>query len=62
MSEISTYMNDIGLYPLLTPEEEREIALKAKSGDRKAQEKLVTSNLKLVVKMAKNIVILGFLY
>ncbi len=53
MSEISTYMNDIGLYPLLTLDEEREIALKAKFGDREAQEKLVTSNLRLVVKMAK---------
>lgn len=59
MSEISTYMNDIGLYPLLTPEEEREIALKAKFGDREAQEKLVTSNLKLVVKMAKKYSNLG---
>ena len=59
MSEISIYMNDIGLYPLLTLDEEREIALKAKSGDREAQEKLVTSNLRLVVKMAKKYSNLG---
>lgn len=59
MSEISIYMNDIGLYPLLTLEEEKEIALKAKSGDKEAQGKLVTSNLRLVVKMAKKYSNLG---
>ena len=59
MSEISIYMNDIGLYPLLTSDEEKKIALKAKSGDKEAQERLVTSNLKLVVKIAKKYSNLG---
>lgn len=59
MSEISIYMNDIGLYPLLSSDEEKNIAMKAKSGDKEAQERLVTSNLKLVVKIARKYSNLG---
>ena len=44
MLDISEYIKDISTYPLLTPKEEREIAVKARSGDREAQEKLVTGN------------------
>lgn len=54
MLGISEYINDIKLYPLLTAEEEKVIALKIKSGDSEAQEKLITSNLRLVVKIARN--------
>lgn len=53
MSGISEYMNDILFYPLLTSEEEKNIAQRARKGDREAHDKLVTSNLRLVVKIAK---------
>jgi RNA polymerase sigma-32 factor len=48
-----TYLNEIRKYPLLTPEEERDLAIKYKEkGDKIAAEKLVTSNLRFVVKVA----------
>ena len=46
-------LNDI---PLLSKEEEREVAKLAKKGDKAAREKLVTANLRFVVKMAKKYV------
>lgn len=54
MLELSEYMNDIIIYPLLTAEEEKIVSQQARSGNREAQEKLITSNLRLVVKIAKN--------
>lgn len=47
------YLNEIRKYPLLTKEEEGELALRYhKSKDPLAAEKLVTSNLRFVVKIA----------
>ncbi|MCI6033185.1 sigma-70 factor domain-containing protein, partial [Fusobacterium varium] len=57
--DISEYIKDISTYPLLTPKEEREIAVKARSGDREAQEKLVTSNLRLVISIARKYTNMG---
>ena len=48
------YLNDIGKYPLLTPEEEVTLAKKIKRGDKKAKEKMIRSNLRLVVKIAQD--------
>lgn len=59
MLDISEYIKDISTYPLLTPKEEREIAVKARSGDREAQEKLVTSNLRLVISIARKYTNMG---
>ena len=50
------YMNDIKNYatPLLTPDEERELSVKAKNGDKEAINHMVTSNVKLVISIAKH--------
>jgi RNA polymerase primary sigma factor len=50
---LQVYMNSIRNVPLLTKEEERDLALKFAAGDKKAKEKLVNANLRLVVMAAK---------
>jgi RNA polymerase primary sigma factor len=50
---LQVYMNSIRNVPLLTKEEERDLALKFAAGDKKAKEKLVKANLRLVVMAAK---------
>ncbi|HOY38830.1 MAG: sigma-70 family RNA polymerase sigma factor [Bacteroidales bacterium] len=47
------YLQEIGRKVMITPEEEIELARKIKMGDRAALEKLVTSNLRFVVSVAK---------
>ncbi len=47
------YLKEIGKYPLLTPEEEKNLAQKAAKGDLDARERLIKSNLRLVVSIAK---------
>jgi len=47
------YLNRIGKWPLLEAEEERDLARRAKIGEDFAKRKLVESNLKLVVSVAK---------
>jgi RNA polymerase sigma-32 factor len=47
------YLQEIGLHPLLSAEEERETAIRYREfGDKEAAWKLVVSNLRLVVKIA----------
>ncbi len=50
---LSTYLKEINKIPLLTREEENELALKAKAGDKAAKDKIVTANLRFVVNVAK---------
>lgn len=50
---LSSYLETIDKIPLLNYEEEYELALKAKSGDKKARDKIVSSNLRFVVSVAK---------
>lgn len=47
------YFNDISKYPILTAEEEKDLARKARDGDEKARKKLIVSNLRLVITIAK---------
>jgi len=50
---LQRYLWEIGQHKLLTKEEERELAIRVKEyGDREAAYKLVTANLRLVVKIA----------
>ncbi|MDR1893033.1 MAG: sigma-70 family RNA polymerase sigma factor [Oscillospiraceae bacterium] len=50
---VKAYLNEIGKIPLLSPAEEAELALRISEGDRSAQKRLVESNLRLVVSIAK---------
>lgn len=46
------YMNEVKRYPLLTPEQELQLAQKMLDGDLNAAKALVSANLRLVVKIA----------
>ncbi len=50
---VKVYLKEIGYVPLLTPEEEIELAIRIKAGDTAARDKLAVSNLRLVVSIAK---------
>ncbi len=50
---ISSYLKEINRIPLITYDEEYDLAVKAKSGDMKAREKLINANLRFVVSVAK---------
>jgi RNA polymerase primary sigma factor len=47
------YLKDIARFPQLTPEEERELGRRARQGDEAASWKLVESNLRFVISMAR---------
>jgi RNA polymerase primary sigma factor len=50
---LSTYLKEINEVPLLTREEEYECAVAVANGDEKAKDRLVRSNLRFVVNVAK---------
>ena len=50
---LANYLKEIAQYPALSAKEEREIAKRAKEGDPEAKQKLIQSNLKLVITIAK---------
>ena len=50
---IRMFLNEIGRFPLLTAEEEVELAKRIEEGDEEAKHRMVNSNLRLVVSIAK---------
>ena len=50
---LQLFLNEIGRYPLLTAEEEVELAKRIERGDEAAKEQMINSNLRLVVSIAK---------
>ena len=56
------YLREIGKIPLLTYDEELDLAKKILTGDEEAKQKLAESNLRLVVSIAKKYVGRGMLF
>ncbi len=50
---LTLFMNEVGRWPLLTAAEEVELAKRIERGDRKAKERMINSNLRLVVHNAR---------
>ena len=50
---LKSYFRDVSRIPLLTSEEEKVVAKKAKEGDGKAVQRLIESNLRFVISVAK---------
>ena len=59
---VRMYLKEIGKVPLLTAEEERELAIRMGEGDEEAKRKLAEANLRLVVSIAKRYVGRGMLF
>ena len=59
---VRMYLKEIGKVPLLSAEEELEIAQRMAAGDEEARKKLSESNLRLVVSIAKRYVGRGMLF
>jgi RNA polymerase primary sigma factor len=53
IASVNKYMNEIGKIPLLTIEEEVQLTRKVRAGDELALERLVRTNLRFVVSVAK---------
>jgi len=53
-SPLETYLREINETPLLTPEEEKELARRIAQGDSEARDRMIRANLRLVVNIARN--------
>src|SRR6266478_160484 len=58
-SGLNRYLQEIGRIPLLTPQQEVELAGKIKEGDAAARERMINANLRLVVTIARDYINLG---
>ena len=56
---LTTYMQDISRYPLLTMDQEEELAILAQAGNVKAKQRLAECNLRFVISVAKQFIHLG---
>ena len=59
---VRMYLKEIGKVPLLTAEEEKDLAMKMEAGDMEAKKRLAEANLRLVVSIAKRYVGRGMLF
>ncbi len=59
---VRMYLKEIGKVPLLTPEEEVELARQMSEGDEEAKRRMTEANLRLVVSIAKRYVGRGMLF
>ena len=59
---VRMYLKEIGKVPLLTAEEEKELAMRMEEGDADAKKRLAEANLRLVVSIAKRYVGRGMLF
>jgi RNA polymerase primary sigma factor len=50
---LQLFLNEAGRYPLLTPPEEIELAKRVERGDLEAKDRMINSNLRLVVSIAR---------
>jgi RNA polymerase nonessential primary-like sigma factor len=50
---VQRYLSEVGSFPLMTPEEERSTALRARAGEFVARQQMIERNLRLVVSIAK---------
>ncbi|MGZ4963038.1 MAG: sigma-70 factor domain-containing protein, partial [Limisphaerales bacterium] len=53
-SALNLYLREIARTPLLTIQEEVELAKRIKKSDKKAREQMIKANLRLVVKIARD--------
>ncbi|BCU77412.1 RNA polymerase sigma factor RpoD/SigA [Luteolibacter sp. LG18] len=53
-SSLKLYLREISKTPLLTPEEEIQLAKRIKKGDKEARSHMIRANLRLVVKIAQD--------
>jgi len=56
---LNRYLREIGRIPLLTPQDEIELARKIRKGDGAARERMINANLRLVVTIARDYTNLG---
>ena len=59
---VRMYLKEIGKVPLLTPEEEVDLAKRMSEGDEEAKRRMTEANLRLVVSIAKRYVGRGMLF
>lgn len=59
MDPIKSYFKDVRSIPLLTPEQEIELAQRVQKGDEEARKQMIKANLRLVISIAKRYINLG---
>ena len=59
MDPIKAYLKDVRPIPLLTAQEEIDLSRRVQKGDKEARDKMIRSNLRLVISIAKRYVNLG---